>query len=262
MPNAAGIIYESIWRDPDFRRLSRTAQTMYAQLLSQKELDCAGVLPLQPDKWAMGCEELTVEQVWADLNELQAGRFVFYDLDTWEALVRTHMRNSNVLKVPNMRKSAQRAARLVGSASLRSVLAVELVATGDPDLASTGRDLAPNSVRVAEPFANPSGTLPEPTGVGKGMGVTHLSRDKGGEARPQCSKHPQGNPNDEPCGGCRRVREWDQAHDASRAADDLQAKRLARERAESCPTCHGTNWVPDTDPAIKCNHNNQGATTA
>ena len=31
-------------------------------------------------------------------------------------------------------------------------------------------------------------------------------------------------------------------------------KRRLRETAANCPTCHGTNWVPDTDPAVKCTH--------
>jgi hypothetical protein len=35
MANAVGQIQEAIWRDSDFRNLSRRAQTMYTQLLSQ-----------------------------------------------------------------------------------------------------------------------------------------------------------------------------------------------------------------------------------
>ena len=64
MANAAGMLKESIWRDKDFRALPRTAQTLYAQLLSQKELDRAGVQPLQVTKWAKGCDEITDSDVW------------------------------------------------------------------------------------------------------------------------------------------------------------------------------------------------------
>jgi hypothetical protein len=70
--------------------------------------------PLQPNKWAKGCDSLTVEQVWADLEELQRERFVYFDNDTDEAFIRTYIRNSNVAKSPNMRKAARRAAVLVG----------------------------------------------------------------------------------------------------------------------------------------------------
>jgi hypothetical protein len=48
MANAAGFIQESIWRDPHWRQLSRSAQALYMQLLSQKELDCAGILRCSP----------------------------------------------------------------------------------------------------------------------------------------------------------------------------------------------------------------------
>lgn len=256
MANAAGMIYESIWRDQDWRRLSIRAQRLYMQLLSQKELDCAGMLPLQPDKWATGCDEYAVAQVWEDLDELQAARFVYYDTATYEAFIRTYIRNSNVMKVPNMRKSACRSALLVGSESIKPVLAAELRATGDPNCFAAAEEINPWPT-LPEPFANPSeinpsGTLPEPTGVGKGKGVSHLSSNSGGEGRPKCSKHPNGT--DDPCRGCARVREWDEANAAAVQADELEAKRRARDYADNCPTCEGTNWVPDTDPAVKCNH--------
>lgn len=269
MANAAAVIYESIWRDPQFRQLSRGAQALYVQLLSQKELDCAGVLPLQPEKWATGCNGLTVQQVWDDLNELQDSRFVFYDLETYEAFIRTHVRNSNVMKVPNMRKSARRAAGLIGSSRLRSLLALELKATGDPEMVAKADEINPSATLTegfanhsvtlpgkprSEPNANPSETLPEGSGVGMGMGVTHLGNNSRGVNRPICAKHPNGNPQDENCRGCMKVREWDQDRAAQAEHDELEAKRLARQIAESCPTCQGTNWVPDTEPAVRCEH--------
>lgn len=276
MANAAGMIYESIWRDHDWQELNRRPQALYMQLLSQKELDCAGVLPLQPEKWATGCNELTVAEVWEDLDALQNARFVFYDRTTYEALVRTHIRNSNVLKVPNMRKSALRAAALLASPTLRVILAQEMVATGIPELVNKAAEINP-SLRVTEPFANPSVTLKseplpnpsvtltEPTGVGYRNGNSHLGNySRGEQPRPNCSKHPDGNPDDEPCYGCQKTREWDNRQAAQREADELRAKRLARERADNCPICQGTNWIPDTDPAVKCNHEyeTQGATSA
>ena len=260
MANSGGFILESIWRDPEWRQLSRSAQAMYGQLLSQKELDCAGVLPLQPEKWASGCNELTVEQVWADLNELQAARFVFYDTDTYEAFVRTYMRNSNVMKVPNMRKSARRSALLVGSEIIKPILANELLATGDAECVATAQEINP-SLALPEPFPNPSnrnpsGTLPEPTGVGKGMGVSHLGNNSGGEnARPVCSKHPNGNDKDEDCRGCMKCRQWDESQATARRDDELRIRRQAREIAENCPDCNGTNTIDvGENEVVKCEH--------
>lgn len=273
MANAAGMIRESIWRDADYQNLSARAQRMYMQLLSQKELDCAGVLPLQPEKWATGCAQLTVDMVWEDLDELQAARFVFYDRATFEALVRTHIRNSNVLKVPNMRKSALRAAALLASPTLKIVLADELLATGLPEFIHKAVDINPQLSTdfltragknlTAEPLSKGYGTLAEPTGNRRQERDRNLSSNSSGEGpRPVCRKHMNGNPDDESCRGCMKVRQWDESHAAKQADDELMSKRLARERAERCAVCHGTNWIPDTDPAIKCNHDTQGATTA
>jgi len=258
MANAAGFIQESIWRDPDWRQLSRRAQALYIQLLSQKELDCAGILPLQPNKWAKGCAEMTVEQVWEDLEELQCNRFVLYDADTDEAFIRTYMRNSNIAKSPNMLRSASRSAVLVGSDSIRPVLAEELRAMNSADCLKAANEINPLPKgsgkgsetlpeRVPEPFAKGSG-------VGVGVGVSHLGSNSRGEIRPQCSKHPNGN-HEEPCHGCGRVREWDKANTAAVQADELEAKRRAREVAEQCAYCHGTNVIEVGDNEVrKCDH--------
>jgi hypothetical protein len=252
--NAVGLIHEAIWRDPHWRKLSRSAQCLYMQLLSQKDLDCAGILPLQISKWAKGCDGVTEADMEADLAELQAERFVFIDLDTDEAFIRSYMRNSNVLKVPNMIKSAMRSARLVASENIRTELAAELRRTNRAEAAETADQIDPKGGTLPEPFANPSGTLPEPTGVGKGKGkgVTLSSTQVGGAAPPICRKHEANS--DAPCHACRKRRQWDQQQTEVQAADELLARRQAKDRADSCPTCHGTNWIPDTDPAVKCHH--------
>ena len=242
MANAAGFIQESIWRDDHWRTLSRSAQALYMQLLSQKELDCAGVLPLQPNKWAKGCDEITVEQVWCDLEELQRERFVFFDVETDEAFVRTYIRNSNVIKVPNMRKSARRSALLVGSEAIKLLLAEELRATEDPDCIAVADQINPSGT-VSEPFGNGSKStlskpLPEPTGVGTGVGVTHVGCNSSGEdddPRPQCLDHEENS--DAPCIKCQRRREWDRDH----ADDELNRKRTERQAivdaVRDCPLC-------------------------
>lgn len=73
--------------------------------------------------------------------------------------------------------------------------------------------------------------------------------------RPQCSRHPNGNPNDDPCVGCGRVREWDEKNAAAAEADELDRRRRLREIAANCPTCHGTNVVEVSDNEVrKCDH--------
>lgn len=262
MANALGLIHESIWRNDDWRQLSRGAQALYMQLLSQKEVDCAGVLPLLPAKWAKGCAGLTVADLIEELDELQRHRFVYYDHDTDEALIRTYIRNSNVMKVPNMRKSARRAATLVASPKIRSILAAELRATGDPDCLTTADEIDPEphpKPAAANESRNPSvtltQTLSEGSGKGDRNGLTHLSSTKGESARPTCSKHPNGNSEDTDCRGCMKRRLWDEAH----AEDELAAKRREREALQAaiqdCPDCHGTHTITVGDnEAVKCQH--------
>ena len=261
MPNAAAMIYESIWRDGDWRKLSRSAQCLYVQLLSQKELDCAGLLPLQPTKWAKGCDEMTVEQLWADLDELQDHRFAFYDVDTDEVLIRTQVHKPFIIKGPKTRESALRAAKLCASPALRAVLSAELRATGLPDFVAAAEDLDPSQPpetnptdRVSKPYPNPIETLSGgypidtpsiPPGTGTGTGLTHLGNNSRGEERPHCAKHPEGNPNDDPCRGCQRARTWDETHAGTQQAAQAQteaANRRATAQAKAaaihdCPHC-------------------------
>ena len=266
MANAAGFIQESIWRDPHWRKLSRSAQALYMQLLSQKELDCAGVLPLQPNKWAKGCAELTVGQVLDDLEELQRERFVFFDEDSDEAFIRTYVRNSNVVKIPNMRKSARRAALLIGSERIKALLAVELRATEHPDFVALAEEINPSGNGSPNPSPNGSKQglaerLPEPTGVGTGVGVPHLSNNQVGERppRPHCPDHEE-NSTDK-CGPCARRRRWDEKYGPEIEADELERQRRKRmalaDAQRDCIHCDDDGWILGEDgtpaePAMKC----------
>lgn len=127
MANTQGVLKESIWtRDKDFRALPRTAQATYAQLISQRDLDNAGIQPLFVSKWAKACDEITEASLWLDLEILQERRFVFYDIDTDELFVRAYMRIREVARYPNILKNALRCASTVASEKLRRELAMEL----------------------------------------------------------------------------------------------------------------------------------------
>ncbi len=96
-------------------------------------------------------------------------------------------------------------------------------------------------------------TRPDPTrrtSVETSRGRVTLADARG--PRPPCPDHEENS--DGPCRPCRRRREWDEAQTALDAEDQLAQKRRLHETAANCPTCHGTNWVPDTDPAVKCTH--------
>ncbi|RJO74147.1 hypothetical protein D5S18_18515 [Nocardia panacis] len=149
-----------IWQDKDFRALPRTAQALYVQLVSQPNINNAGVVPLMLSKWAKGCDELTSDRIIADLAALIDGRFVVVDSDTEEVLVRSFIRNDGVLKQPNVLKNALRCAEAVESHAIREALAAELRRTGRNDAARTADILSPSETRSGD-TANPSETLQE-----------------------------------------------------------------------------------------------------
>jgi len=101
---------------------------------------------------------------------------------------------------------------------------------------------------------NPTPTPSSSSLVIKEGGVTFRNaRDSA--SRPICSKHPHGNDNDENCRGCMKARQWDESHAAELQADELEAKRRAREISEQCPDCHGTNVIDIGVNAVrKCYH--------
>jgi hypothetical protein len=263
MANAAGFIQESIWRDEHWRRLSRSAQALYMQLLSQKELDCAGVLPLQPNKWAKGCSEVTTEDVLEDLKELQRERFVFFDYDTDEAFIRTYVRNSNVVKIPNMRKSARRAALLIGSEQIRQLLAAELRATEHPEFVALADEINGSPNGSPDPSPNPSKTtveepLPEPTGVGTGLGVgvTLVSSHLGEKPSEFCQSHPKGT--DTGCFACGQARRSFPERKAQWEKHLKEAAALQRQAAiDKCLLCDEFGDITFDDSVRKCDHQEQ-----
>lgn len=87
-------LYKSIWRDGEFTRLDGSAQRLYLLLLSQPNITLAGLLPLQPAKWARLAPDSTADSIRDDLDALGDACFTVTDGDTEEVLVRTYMRTA------------------------------------------------------------------------------------------------------------------------------------------------------------------------
>lgn len=169
--NRGGFVQESIWRNPEFRALPRSAQTMYCQLITQKEIDKAGMLPYQPTKWVKACDDMTLADLIADLKVLETANFIIVDEDTDEVLVRSYMRNAGVVAIPNVLKNALKSAALVESEPCRRALAEELRRIGKTGCADTANAIdpgpesgppEPSHRTVSEPFEKGIGTVPEP----------------------------------------------------------------------------------------------------
>lgn len=137
-------MFLSVW-DPgsDFLDLSPDAQWLYWVLVSHPMLTPAGVLPLQPRKWAQKARGMTVRRVTAALAEL-AGNKVIVDDNTEEVMIRTFIRWDTGWKTPNIRKAIEASVTRIESNELRhtATLALTLAATrnGDHPATHPGRD--------------------------------------------------------------------------------------------------------------------------
>ncbi|HVT99943.1 MAG TPA: hypothetical protein VHE33_20755 [Acidobacteriaceae bacterium] len=260
MANAAALIRESLWKDKDFRQLPRLAQCMYLQLLSQKDLDCSGVLTLHLELLAKGCNEMTVEDILADLKTLEEARYVFVDIDTDELLIRSYVRLVSV-KSPNAWKSVLKSARLVESEKIRRELAAELRRLNRKDAIDLANEIDPGpnpSEPHSKPIPNPSeGDNPSERGSeppSSVLVVGHLtsSSSQVGEAPPICPKHPENS--DAPCPACKRRRLWETTQRERQERDELEQRRRLREIRDNCPDCNGTNLIDLGDEVRKCDH--------
>ena len=163
-----------IWSDKEFTQASVEAQRLYLLLLSQRLVNHAGVVPVTLQKWANTSPGTSVDDVLAGLRELAERRFIVFDLETEELLVRSFIRNDGVAKQPNVLKAALRQAKETDSANLRAALADELLKLGLEMASQVARELNPSG-RVPEPIENPSETVPlEPLAKG-----SEESRGKG-----------------------------------------------------------------------------------
>lgn len=270
MANAAALIRESLWRDKDFRQLPRLAQCMYMQLLSQKDLDCSGVLTLHLELLAKGCDEVVVDDIRGDLKTLETARYVFVDEETDELLIRSYVRLVSA-KSPNAWKSVFKSARMVASTKIRRELAVELRRVNRKDADDLADEIDPGD-NPLEPHRNPIPTPSErdipsephsepPRSVPVVGHLTSRSTQVGEQPPPICPRHEENS--DVPCSACRKRRIWDENSRAVQARDDLERRRSVKAAAadarRACQFCDDDGWMLDidgtpADPAVKCSH--------
>lgn len=118
-------ISTAIWRNDEFRDLSRDAQHMYLLLTSQPDITAAGVLSLNVKRWSTRTKSVTTNEVVAALNELQAHRFIVFDNETEELLVRSFVRWDSGYGNAKRRPVILRAAQEIESSTLREWIAAE-----------------------------------------------------------------------------------------------------------------------------------------
>lgn len=118
-------IFNEIWADQDFRSLTRGQQWLFFALISQPELNFAGVVTTT-DRRLTGCAAgFTVAELRGDLTALQTRRYIVVDEEHDEILIRSYVRHDGAWRTPNVLTSIIRAATAVRSVTIRATLAEE-----------------------------------------------------------------------------------------------------------------------------------------
>lgn len=119
-------IFTRIWDDEDFVSLPPSEQRLYLLLVSQRNLNYAGVVPLTERRWARYSSQTGEQDIRDALDGLAHRRYVVVDTQTQELLVRSFVRNDEVWKQPKLLTLALREALDTTSQELRSALSAEL----------------------------------------------------------------------------------------------------------------------------------------
>jgi len=121
-----GRIYSRIWDDRDFLALDQAPQRFYFFLLTQKNLSKAGILPVTLKRWAASAADLTTGDLIRLLSELDRTRFIVWDDESEELLIRTFVRGDEVYKLPNVMQAMVKDAAEIMSPKIRRALLAEL----------------------------------------------------------------------------------------------------------------------------------------
>jgi hypothetical protein len=140
----------AIWRPgDDFGALTRNAQWTYFMLSTQPDISAAGILSLNVRRWSGRSADGSKQDVIDGLQELSANRFVYYDYESEEVLIRGFIKADGGYGNRKRKPVIKRAVEDVESVALRKVLAEELAKVGlPPEWAS---DSPSDAARMAYP---------------------------------------------------------------------------------------------------------------
>ena len=126
MARGHGRILTSIWEDADFLTLTQEQQRLYLFLISQPNLNHAGLLPLTLRRWSRKAAGLTPTALDVLLSDLDQARFIVVDDDTEELLIRSFVRNDGVWKQPKVMGAMVSGAMEISSHRLQAALLSEV----------------------------------------------------------------------------------------------------------------------------------------
>ncbi len=142
-------IHLSISDDPDWRALSRTAQHLYLTLLFSQTINNAGVADWRPNRMSVLAAGWSPDEIEQDGKELEAARFIEIDPATEEVLVRSFIRNDEILSGPKTAQGMANAYKRVVSLPLRATIGHE-VARMRREYPDSGAWTIADAVEIAE----------------------------------------------------------------------------------------------------------------
>jgi hypothetical protein len=115
----------AMWRDPDFLALPSAQQRVYMMLSSQQDVSAVGVLHLSITRWAGRAPDTTPGDIVLALKGLAEARFIVFDRDSEEVLLRSFLKWDNGYRNPKRLPAIKDAANEVESRAIVAALAVE-----------------------------------------------------------------------------------------------------------------------------------------
>ncbi|MFZ4150470.1 hypothetical protein [Streptomyces pseudogriseolus] len=239
MARGHGRILTSIWDDTDFLALTERQQRLYLFLISQPNLNHAGLLDLTLRRWSRKARGLTSAELEKLLQDLEATRFIVVDDDTEELLIRSFVRNDGVWKQPKVMGAMVSGALEISSWRLRHALLAEVDRIPLDELSD---EPGARGVSIRQQVAEHIATLR------KAFGNPPTDPNRRGSGTPSAT--PSGTPSDTPSqplaeGGPEAST---RAHaPASRAHSPAPAPAPA---PDHCPLPTARAGADDTEPAV------------
>jgi hypothetical protein len=122
-----GRIRISIADDADFEDLTPQGQWLYTRIgIPETSLNHCGVFDWRPARLVRKARGLTVTYLEEAAADCEHGRFVLFDPDTEEALMRSYIRSEELLRNPKMAVAVINSYRATASKALRAAIVDEL----------------------------------------------------------------------------------------------------------------------------------------
>lgn len=194
-------IFTMIWKNAAFRALGESDQRLYLLLVTQPDIDAAGVLRVSLEWWADMAPDSRPENLSKSLDRLEHAHMVAVDRLAGEVLVRTFIKHDGGYHNPKRKPVIVRAVAELRSDKLAELIARQVQDLGVPELmegrqpGSLSKDLDPagpegdgwppdddpagrsfsqvECLPGSEPGSEPGSRRVSTTGVGREETTTH-----------------------------------------------------------------------------------------